>query len=190
MRYQDLLLSAVNNATRGMDPAQSAALDAVGLADTLFPVVAQAVSEAAATDEYKRSLLTRPKSVTLAAGSATLSVDVLTHFMPDAIFFDPATLSKKYAWRPYQDFVRKSDARLGVFSLQGGTTLVVREPNQQFVVPLTASGARTLVVPCAVVKPATATTAIDCPDEILSDLDEALSEVLRGQISKVAGANA
>lgn len=76
-----------------------------------------------------------------------------------------------------------------MFSLQGGTTLVVREPNQAFVVPLTASGARTLVVPSVVVKPAAATDQIDCPDEILSDLDEALSEVLRGQIAKTAGAN-
>lgn len=173
-----------------MDPAQSVAIDAVGLADTLFPVVSQAVSEAAAADEYKRSLLTRTKTVTLAAGSATLTADVLTHFMPDAIFFDPATLSKKYTWRPYQDFVRKSDVRLGVFSLQGGTTLVVREPNQQFVVPLTATGDRTLVIPCVVVKPTLATDDVDCAPEILSDIDEALSEVLRGQItSKIAGAS-
>lgn len=187
MRYQDLLASAVNNALHGVLPEQSAAIDAVGIADSLFPVVSQAVSEAAATDEYKRSLLMRTKTVTLIAGSATLTSDVLTHFMPDAVFYDPAALTKKYSWRPYQDFVRRSDPRLGVFSLQGGTTLVVREPNQQFVVPLTATGARTLVVPCTVVKPALATDQIDCPDEILSDLDEALSEVLRGQIAKMAG---
>lgn len=189
MRYQDLLLSAVNNASRGMDPAQSVALDAIGLADTLFPTVAEAVSEAAAADEYKRSLLTRTKTVTLAAGSAALTADVLTHFMPDAIFFDPATLSKKYAWRPYQDFVRKSDARLGVFSIQGGTTLVVREPNQQFVVPLTATGERTLVIPCSIVKPTLATDQLDSPEELLGDLDEALTEVLRGQLAKIAGAS-
>lgn len=189
MRYQDLLLSAVNNASRGMNPAQSVAIDAIGLADTLFPTVAEAVSEAAAADEYRRSLLTRTKTVSLTAGSATLTADVLTRFMPDAIFFDPAALSKKYTWRPYQDFVRKSDARLGVFSLQGTTTLVVREPNQPFVVPLTATGARTLVIPCSVVKPTLATDEIDCPDEILGDLDEALTEVLRGQLAKVAGAS-
>ncbi len=190
MRYQDLLLSAVNNALRGVLPEQSAAVDAIGIADTLFPVVSQAVSEAAATDEYKRSLLLRTKSITLAAGAATLTADVLTHFIADGVLYDPASLSKKYAWRPYQDFVRSSDRRLGMFSIQGGITLVVREPNQAFVVPLTAIGARTLVTPCAVVKPTLATDQVDCPDEILSDLDEALSEVLRGQISKIAGASA
>jgi len=190
MIYQDLLYSAINNALHGVLPEQSAAIDAIGIADSLFPVVSQAVSEAAATDEYKRSLLLRTKTVTLAAGAATLTADVLTHFMPDAVFYDPASLSKKYAWRPYQDFVRSSDKRLGVFSLQGGTMLVVREPNQSFVVPLTATGARTLVVPCVVVKPTLATDPIDCPDEIESDLIEALSEVLRGEIAKQAGANA
>lgn len=189
MRYQDLLLSAVNNATHGLDPAKSVAIDAIGIADSLFPVVSQAVSEAAATDEYKRSLLLRTKTITLATGAATLTADVLTHFIADGVLYDPVSLSKKYAWKPYQDFVRSSDRRLGVFSLQGGTTLVVREPNQAFVVPLTATGARTLVVPCAVVKPTLATDQVDCPDEILSDLDEALSEVLRGQIAKIAGAS-
>ena len=191
MTYEDLLRSALSNATRGMATDQAAITsDQLSVADSLFPVVSQAVSEAAATDEYKQSLLLRTKTVTLAAGTATLTSDVLTHFMPDAVFYDPASLAKKYAWRPYQDFVQSSDRRLGIFSLQGGTTLVVREPNQAFVVPLTASGARTLVVPCVVVKPAAATDQIDCPDEILSDLDEALSEVLRGQISKITGASA
>lgn len=187
MIYTDLLLSAVNNALHGVLPEQSAAVDAIGIADTLFPVVSQAVSEAAAADEFKRSLLRREKSVTLVAGLATLTSDVLTRYMADATLLDPATLTKKYTWRDYSHFVRTSDRRLGEFTCNG-TTLMVRDPNQSFAVPLTASGARTLIIPCVVVKPATATTAIDCPDEILSDLDEALSEALRGAIIKEAGA--
>lgn len=187
MIYTDLLISAVNNALRGVPPEQSPAIDAVGIADSLFPIVAQAVSEAAAGDEFRRSLLRREKSITLAAGSATLSDDVLTKYLPDATLFDPAALTKKYAWRDYPEFTRKSDPRLGVFTAKGGVTLLVRDPNQQFAVPLTASGTRTLVTPCVVVKPALATDEIDCTDEILSDLDEALSESLRGQIIKMAG---
>lgn len=190
MTYEQLLYSALNNALRGMPPEQSAAIDAIGIADTLFPTISQAVSEAAAADKFKRSLLRRQKTVTLSAGTATLTSDVLTKYIADATLFDPAVLSKRYAWRDYPDFVRYSDRRLGVFTIQGGSTLLVREPGQQFVVPLTATGARTLVTPAVVVKPATASTAIDCPDEILSDLDEALSEALRGQIVKLAGAAA
>lgn len=189
MIYQDLLYSAVNNALRGVPPEQSAAIDAVGIADSLFPVVSQAVSEAAAANEYKRSLLRRSKSLTLAAGSATLTDDVLTHYIADATLIDPAFLNKKYAWRDYPDFIRRGDKRLGIFSLRG-TSLLVIEPNANFTVPLTATGARTLTVPCVVVKPALATDTLDCPDEILSDLDEALSNALRGEIAKVAGAAA
>ena len=189
MIYKNLLYSAINNALRGIPPEQSAAIDAIGIADTLFPIVSQSVSEAAAADEYKRSLLLREKSVTLASGQATLTEDVLTHYIGDATLIDPSNLNKKYAWRVYPDFIRRGDKRLGVFSLQG-TSLLVIEPNANFTVPLTATGTRTLTVPCVVVKPATADTDIDCPDEILSDLDEALANALRGAIIKEAGAAA
>jgi hypothetical protein len=190
--YENLLRSALGNATRGMAADQVAMIvDQLGIADTLFPIVSQAVSEAIATDEYKRSLLRREKSITLVAGTATLTDDVLTKFIADSVLFDPASLTKKYAWRDYPQFVRRSDPRLGEYTLRGGTLLMVRDPNQQFAVPLTATGARTLVVPCVVVKPATAATAIDAPDEVISDLDEALSTVLRGELtSKIAGASA
>jgi len=187
MIYTDLLLAAVNNALQGVLPEQSAAVDAIGIADTLFPEVAQAVSEGAAADEFKRSFLRREKSLVLVAGAATLADDVLVRYIADATLFDPASLSKKYAWRDYPQFVRRSDPRLGVFTIQGGMELLVREPNQQFVVPLTATGARTLITPCVVTKPALATTDVDAPDVIISDLTEALSEALKGQLATVAG---
>lgn len=192
MRYLDLLNSAISNAQRGLTPEQAANVDDVlAIADTLFPVVSQAVCEAVASNEYRRSLVLKQKSITLAAGIATLSDDVLTHFIPDAVLIDPTALTKKYAWRPYPDFVRRGDLRLGVFSMRGGSTLVVCDPNVAFAATLTTTGARTLTVPCAVEKPATFSTAIDCPDELLTDLDEGLSNALRGFItSKEAGAAA
>lgn len=186
MRYQDLLLSAVNNAMRGMLPEQSAAIDAIGIADTLFPTVSQGVCEAAAADPARRDLVRRQKSITLVAGSATLTSDVLVHYIADSVLLDPATLSKRYAWRDYPDFVKRGDRRLGIYTVIGGHALQVIDPSQPFTIPLTASGARTLVIPCAVEKPATATTDVDCTDEIVSDLIEALSEALRGQIIKQA----
>lgn len=190
MTYLELLHSAMSNAQKGMTAEQSAIVnDSLSIADTLFPVVSQSVCEAAAANEYKRSLLRRSKSITLAAGQATLTDDVLTHYIADATLIDPAVLTKHYAWRPYPDFIRRGDRRLGIFSLQGSTIQVI-EPNVGFTVPLTATGARTLTVPCVVVKPATATTDVDAPDEVLSDLDEALAEALRGTIAKMAGAAA
>ena len=171
-----------------MNPSDSAAADALSIADTLFPIVSQAVCEAAAASEYRRSQVMQQKSVTLTAGTATLTDDVLTHFICDAVLIDPAVLTKHYAYRQYPDFVKRGDRRIGIFTLQGGVTLQVIEPNAGFAVPLTATGVRTLTVPCLVVKPALATDVLIVDPNILSDLDEALALSLRGELTaKKAG---
>ncbi len=185
--YSDLLYAAINNALRGSSALQNPAVDAIGIADTLFPVVSQSVSEAAAANEYKRSLLRREKSVTLVAGSATLDDDVLTHYTADATLIDPTNLNKHFAWRDYPDFVKRGDRRLGIFTLKSGVLLQVIDPNVGFTVPLVTTGTYTLTIPCVVLKPATASTNVDCPDEISSDLVEALAEALRGVAAKQAG---
>jgi hypothetical protein len=187
--YRRLIYSAVTNAMRNIDPPVSPNVDAEGIAETLFPIAAQAVSEAAAADPYKRSLLRRQKTVTLAAGLATLSDDVLTKYFPDASLIDTAILTRRYAYRDYPDFVRRNDPRLGYFT-RNGTTLMVRDPAQGFTQPLVATGARLLTVPCVIVRPATADDDIDAPDEAISDLMEALAESLRGELIKRAGENA
>ncbi len=183
MRYIDLLNAAISNAQKGLPPEQAGVVvDTLAIAETLFDEVSQAVSETIAGDESRRSLLRRTKSITLAAGSATLDTDVLTRYIADA-------LTKKYAWRDYPDFVRRGDTRVGVFSIKEGRTLVVCDPSVAFAVPLTTTGARSLTTPCYVVKPATFTTAVDAPPEVISDLSEALSDTLRGTLAKLAGAN-
>jgi len=173
---------------RGIPPAIAASSNAELIAQTLFPEVAQSVSETAAANEYKRSLLRREKALTLVAGTATLTDDVLTHYIADAVLLDPATPSRRYAWRDYPDFVRRGDRRIGIFTLKGGDTFQVIDPNVGFTVPLTTAGARTLVVPCVVVAPAAYTDDVDCPDELISDLVDALSEALRGAMPKAAAA--
>ena len=187
MTFQEFIYVAVTNAMRGMPPALQGSSNAEVIAQTLFPEVAQAVSENAAGNEYKRSLLRREKTLTLVAGTATLDDDVLTHYIADAVLIDPAATSKRYAWRDYPDFVKRGDRRIGIFTLQGGDTFQVIDPSVGFAVPLTTAGARTLFTPCVVVRPAAYTDDLDCPDEILSDLTEALSNALRGEMSKVAG---
>ena len=185
MTYAELIYSSVNNAMRNIDPPVSPNLDAEGIAETLFSGVAQGVSEAIATDPYRRSLLRRTKSVTLTAGQATLSDDVLTGYFSDAVLLNTSNLNSHYAYRDYPDFIRRNDLRLGYFT-RNGMTLMVRDPQQAFTQPLTATGARALVVPCMIIKPATANTAIDGPEEALNDLEDALSEALRGQLIRLA----
>src|SRR5258705_13504197 len=115
---------------------------------------------------------------------------VLTYYSPAAFLTARRIKKKLYAYRQYPDFIRRGDRRLGIFTLRGSGVLQVIEPNAGFTVPLVATGARTLTVACVIDKPALATDQIDCVDEILTDLDEALSEALRGQIVKEAGAAA
>lgn len=188
MRYVDLINAAVSNAIRNIDPPVSPNVDAQGIAETLFPITSQSVSEAAADDPYKRSLLRRAKTVTLVAGEADMTSDVLTKYFPDATLLHASNLNWRYAYRDYPDFIRRNDPRLGYFT-RNEDTLMVRDPNQLFSIPLTASGARQLVIPCVVERPALATDDVDAPDELLSDLVEALTEGLRGELIKLAGAN-
>lgn len=189
MTYRELIYASVNNAMRNLDPPASPNVDAEGIAETLFPVVSQEVSEAAAADPYKRSLLRRTKTVLLSAGLATLSDDVLTKYFTDATLLKTDNLSFKYSYRDYPDFIRRNDLRLGYFT-RNGTTLMVRDPNQAFTQPLTATGPRDLVVPCVIVRPSTADADIDGPEEVISDLQDALSEALRGVLIQVAGETA
>jgi hypothetical protein len=185
--YSDLLYAAINNSLRGTIALQNPSVDAIGIADTLFPVVSQSVCEAAAANDYKRSLLRREQSITLVAGTATLTDDALTHYVSDATLIDPSNLNKHYAWRNYPDFIKRGDRRLGVFTMKGGNVIQVIDPNVGFTVPLVTTGTYTLTIPSVVIKPATATTNVDAPDEIISDLEEALSEALRGMLPKAAG---
>jgi len=179
MTYNDFIIQSVMNSIRGTQPSASPNLDAQIFAETLFPIASQSISELAAQDPYKRSLLRREKTITLTAGEGVIPDDVLTVYFNDATLLNSANLNARYAYRDYPDFVRRGDRRLGVFT-RNGTTLMVIDPNAPFSIPLTATGNRTLVVPCVVVRPALATDELDCPPEMLSDLSAALTNALNG----------
>jgi len=191
--YQELIYAAVNNAMRGMETSVSANLDAEMIAQTLFPEVAQSVCESIAANDERRQLLLRQKTLTFVAGEAILTSDVLQDYIWDSVLIDATsnmTLRKKYAYRPYPQFVQSRDKRLGIYSIRGTDTIVLCEPNVAFSSPLTASGTRLLNTPCVVESPAAATDQMDCPAQVLSDLSEALSNALRGEMAKLAGAAA
>jgi hypothetical protein len=185
--FEKLIYTAVTNAMRGIPPAIAASSNAEIIAQTLFPEVSQSVSESAAADEYKRSLLRREKSLTLVAGEATLPDDVLLNFIADAELINSNNISQRYAWRDYPDFVKRGDRRIGIFTLQAGTTFQVIAPNVGFSIPLTTTGSYLLTTPCSVEIPAVYTDPVDAPSQIISDLTEALSNAIRGELTKVAG---
>jgi len=183
------------NATRGMSPEQDISA-LLPVAESLLPTVFQKVGELAASNERKRSLLKRTKTLTLSNGTATLSDDVLTAYLEDSTLYDPADTTKTYGWvRNWIDFIAPGLANqpfsnYGYYSVSGGVTFAQREPGELFDPSAGFSGSMTLNIPCLPVKPATQTTALDVPDEVLNDIYEIGSEMLRGMLLTQASAQA
>jgi hypothetical protein len=176
-------------------PADQAAwaVDQLGVADTLFNEVSQSVCQNIADNDERRQLLLRQKTLVFTAGEATLTSDVLQDYLWDSVLVDATsstTLRKKYTFRPYPQFIQPRDNRVGVYAVRGADTMVLCDPNVSFASPLTSSGTRLLNTPCVIEKPAASTDDVVCPFQVESDLIEALSNALRGTLSRQAGEEA
>ena len=187
MLYNELIYRMVAEAQRGGQEAQFANIDTQGIAEAMCPSIFQAVSEQCAAEENKRTLLMRAKTVTFTAGSATLSSDVLKEFLNESKFFDPNGLTKEYTWvRNFSDFTNQrlgtQDLLLGAYCNQYGDVLVVREPGVVYAPGSGSSLTYTLNIPCTIPIPATATSPVDCIDEVLNDLIDVGADMLRGSV--------
>ncbi len=193
--FNEVIYQICWNAARGMSPEQDISA-LLPVAESLWPSISQKVGELAAGSERKRSLLKRTKTLTVANGSATISDDVLTAYLEDSTLYDPADLTKTYSWvRNWNDFINPSLANqpfsnYGYYSVSGGVTFGQREPGEAYDPSSGFTGSMTLNIPCVPVKPATQTTAVDVPDEILNDIYEIGSEMLRGLLLTQAAAQA
>jgi hypothetical protein len=190
--YNQLILTIMYQAQRGSDAAQFANLDTQGIAETLIPTIFQQAGEEAARDERKRSILRRSKTVTLTNGLGTLSDDVLTMYLEDSTYLDSSDLTKRYSWvREWSDFIDPTLAdppysNLGYYSIQNGVAIAQREPGALYDPSSGETGSRTLNIPCVPEIPASATSTVDVPDEIISDILVIGSELLRGALVKAA----
>lgn len=196
MTYAEFINQSSWQALRGVPAAANFDLDSLfPVAESLVPSVFQQVGEDAAGDERKRSLLRRNKTVMVALGSATLDDDVLTAYMEDSTFMDTSDLTKTYSWvRNFSDFIDPSLASApfsayGYFTMRDGVTLNQREAGVLYSPTSGFSGSMTLNIPCVPVKPATASTALDVPDEILNDLLDVMAGALQGEIMKQTTVN-
>ncbi len=193
--FQESIYTICWNATRGMSPEQDISA-LLPIAESLWPSISQKVGELAAGSERKRSLLKRTKTLSVGNGTATISSDVLTAYLEDSTLYDPADLTKTYSWvRNWNDFVNPSLANqpysnYGYYSVSGGVTFAQREPGELYDPSSGFTGNMTLNIPCTPVKPASQTTALDVPDEVLNDIYEIGSEMLRGLLLTQATAQA
>ena len=193
--FNEVIYTICWNATRGMSPEQDISA-LLPVAESLWPSISQKVGELAAGSERKRSLLKRTKTLTVTNGTATLDDDVLTAYLEDSTLYDPADLTKTYGWiRNWNDFINpglssQPFANYGRYSVSGGVTFGQVEPGAVFDPSSGFTGSMTLNIPCVPVKPATQTTALDVPDEILNDIYEIGSEMLRGLLLTQAASQA
>lgn len=191
MTYQEFINQSCWQALRGLPNASHFDLDTLfPIAESLVPSVFQQVGEDAAGDERKRSLLRRNKTVSVSNGSATLDDDVLTAYLEDSTYFDSDDLTKMYSWvRNFSDFIDSSLAdppfsNYGYFTARNGAVLNQREAGELYDPTLGFTGSMTLNIPCVPTRPATASTALDVPDEVLNDLLDVMSAALKGEIMK------
>lgn len=191
--WSRMIFTLVSQAQRGTQAAQWNQLDTQGIAETLMPTVFQKIGEMAAGDERKRSLLKRTVSLSFTNGSATIPDYVLTQYLEDATYTDNDDLTKKYSWvREFSDFIDSSLqnppwSNLGYYNVTGGVTIRQIEAGVPYNPSSGITDTRSLNIPCVPVRPATAATDVDIPDEILSDIFAIGSELLRGEVMKKLG---
>lgn len=161
-------------------------MDAEGIAEIMAPQVFAEIGRRAAGDEKLRTILTSPFTATFTNGLATLGDTVLTEFLCESTLIDTTSLTKRYAYQQnWGDFVRPRspvEKLIGAFSLQGGTTIGVIEPLANYAVGAGVTGNRNLTATRVPIVPATYSTAVDCPAEILDDAINSLAEMVRGKL--------
>lgn len=191
MIFRELLDRSILEATRGLDPQTVALYDLDGMAENLYPQVAQDVASRLAKDPSLRHMLRRTVSVSLSAGYGVLPDEVLSEYMDESSIYDPTVLANDPLMTydsEWMDFVRDRETRLGHYALKGSDgadrTIGWRNPNQLYAATLTKTGNVNLNVPCTPAIPAASTDPILVPDEITTEIQNILAQRIRGQIDK------
>lgn len=186
MIYRELIYRAVEQAQRGLDPNRSKLMDAEGIAEVMLPAVFHKIATRCARDEKLRSILSSPFTVSFTNGIATLADTVLTAYLCESTLRDTTNRTKRYSHiLNWGDFVRPRsaiDKRFGWYSVQGGVTLAIIEPNADYTDGAGLTGNRNLTCPRVPAVPASAATEVDAPEEIVNDITSILAEMIRGKL--------
>lgn len=187
MTFQELLVRMVWQAQRGGPKFEMAEEEAIAIAETMFPQIADAASQYAASSPQTRPLLRRTVTITMADGEGAIPDAVLVPYVGcDSSLLDPTNTSKRYAYKQWHEFVTKPATPLGLYSVLGESRLFQREPNALYVAGEGFSDDMELTTPCTVQRPATATTAMDCVPDVETLLINTGAEMLRGELASKA----
>lgn len=186
LSLQQLIDQSVSIAGRGVEPSLSPVLAAEMVAEDLVSTVFQQVGQAVAADPARRSLLRRTKTVTFASGVGTVTGDVLTQYLCESMLYDSTALTAVYSWIPqWEEFMRMSDRRDGYYCVNESTIAVI-QPGAVYAVASGLSGDLSLVTPCAIEMPASASATVVVRDELIDDLVMGLADALMNPLYKNA----
>jgi hypothetical protein len=195
MTYAEMIDRAYFQALRGMDANTAPNLDdATTIMEALVPTVFQEVALQYAGDPDQQSLLRRTHTISMSNGAGTLPDEVLSQCLNNASVADPADISvgKFQTFVPqYPDFIGPRDniqIQLNWWTCKGDTDFLFLEANEEYDPSSGFTGDLELTAPSVPAVPATASDPVVVPEEVASDLVEALADSLRREINKKAAA--
>lgn len=146
--------------------------------------VFQDVGIALAANRDTRQLLRISRNITFANGSVALPAGVLTQYANEGTLqdvTDSTTIVKRYSYEPeWAEFIRQWDQRVGWWTIQN-YTIFATEPNASYDPTTGLSEIRLFTCPTIPQVPASASTVISYPDEVVTRLIVGTANAIVGQ---------
>lgn len=151
---------------------------------SVFAINSQ-TAQAYAAREDRRELLRVARTLTFTSGDASLPNNTLKVYIEDCTFYVPSTPLNKYSYRPYPDWLRGGDPRLGLWT-QVGDTIKAKTPT-----PITAfSGSAAFSSIESPPVPTSESSEYVCPDDFIPDFEAAMIQYILGEIMETAAQTA
>lgn len=152
-------------------------------AESLLPIVFQQVALKYAATEEGRSLLRRTHTVVMSSGTGSLPDEALTACKFGASIADDSdvTVAQTQTLVPFwQDFIQPRDniqLQLNWWIVKGDRSVYLLQPSEEY--PGSFSGDLEVTIASVPAIPASAGTAIDADDEVISDILQALAAAIK-----------
>lgn len=143
------------------------------------------VSERFASQNNERDLLRASHSLTFVAGSAAIPTEVLKKFIEDGTFVVPSAPTAVYGYLKYPQFLRGCDPRLGAWSFIGESIVAIKP---QTGAVLTSPATFTAITSPSI--PTDEDAEFDAPTDYVSDLIDAMTQYILGEIAELAAKSA
>jgi hypothetical protein len=160
------------------------------IAESLVPTIFQQVALSYVGDPQAESLLRRTHTVAMTSGVGTLPDEALTSCKFGASIADPddVTVAQTQTLVPFwSDFIQPRNGiqlQLNWWTVKGDDELNYLAPQEEY--PGSFTGDLEVTIASVPSIPSTSSATLDVPGEVLSDLQDALSKALMGEMKKAA----